>query len=123
LTTKYLHDVRLDPDRSAIAVIPWPLRPQLETAHVTKSAAMHATHVGIERPRKAIAHPFDADQRRFARLLAIFGAHTHSLTADDAISKHACHSAAHILTVVIVRRYCAETTTETGASNGEQRVP
>ena len=58
LAREYVGDVDLDPDRTAVAVVGGPVGPELERAHVTERAAVHAAGVGVQRPPER--HPLDA---------------------------------------------------------------
>ena len=73
LAPEHLGDVRLHPDRGAVAVVGGAVGTLLEPAHVAERAPVHAAHVGVERPLEG--HALDAVERHLAGLLAVRDAH------------------------------------------------
>ena len=73
LASQHLGDVRLHPDRRAVAVVGGAVGALLEPAHVTERATVDAAHVRIQRPLEG--HALDVVERHLAGLLAVGDAH------------------------------------------------
>ena len=71
--TQHLGDVRLHADRGPVAVVRRSVRPLLERPDVTEGAAVHATHVGVQRPLEA--HALHRIEGALAGLFAILDPH------------------------------------------------
>ena len=73
LSPEHLDEVRLDPDRGAVAGIRWPIRQSLEGTDEAERALMGAAHVRVQRPLER--HVPHAGQRATAGFVAILGTH------------------------------------------------